>query len=525
MSNAVAAMRQNYLFLLFFVTFLRKIYAWDKPCLTRQANTSYVCVCSATYCDEVTREKPKLGTFYTYTTTQDGLRFEKSFNLLTQYVDDSSEAYGDCNILEVDPYTRYQTIEGFGGAVTDSAGINWKSLKDLRLRKNLVESYFGRSGIGYNMIRVPVGGCDFSTRPYAYNELPVNDAKLGNFSLAFEDYEFKIPLIQEAMKTSLEPIHLVASTWSPPLWMKDPSEISGLNRLREQFYQTYADYHLKFIQKYAEKDIPIWAVTTTNEPLSGIMSLGHNNGLGWTTKGMGKWIANNLGPTLRKSPFNVKILVGDDMRFTVPLWFNTVLDDTPEALDFIDGIAVHFYYDDTNPPSLLNEPLQKYPGKFVIYTEACNGIQTTPPVLLGSWERAIKYLKNIIEDLNYNVVGWIDWNMCLNSEGGPNYISNFVDSPIIVFPERGEFIKQPMFYALGHISKFFTRGSQRIEINRQKCCNVDNVAVVTPDDTIVVVLYNGDNKHIEISIKLGDGIAAVVLPPNSIVTVELPNFV
>jgi glucosylceramidase len=91
------------------------------------------------------------------------------------------------------------------------------------------------------------------------------------------------------------------------------------------------------------------------------------------------------------------------------------------------------------------------------------------------------------------VVGWIDWNLCLNAQGGPNWAKNYVDSAIIVYPEKQEFIKQPMFYAIGHFSKFIPRGSRRIAVTEKKpllYSSVENVAVVTPDNTLVAVLYN-----------------------------------
>ncbi|RVE40426.1 hypothetical protein evm_014924 [Chilo suppressalis] len=117
----------------------------------------------------------------------------------------------------------------------------------------------------------------------------------------------------------------------------------------------------------------------------------------------------------------------------------------------------------------------------------------TQKVILGSWDRAKSYITDILQDLNYNVVGWIDWNLCLNAQGGPNWVENFVDSPIIVFPENKEFVKQPMFYALGHFSKFLPRGSQRIKVNQRtppRSSPVDNVAFLTTRNTVVVILYN-----------------------------------
>ena len=54
------------------------------------------------------------------------------------------------------------------------------------------------------------------------------------------------------------------------------------------------------------------------------------------------------------------------------------------------------------------------------------------------------------QDLNHWVTGWLDWNLALDMNGGPNWANNQVDSPIIVDAERDLFYKQPMFYHLGH---------------------------------------------------------------------------
>lgn len=55
--------------------------------------------------------------------------------------------------------------------------------------------------------------------------------------------------------------------------------------------------------------------------------------------------------------------------------------------------------------------------------------------------------------MSHWVSSWIDWNIALDMTGGPNWIDNFVDSPIIVNSRLDEFYKQPMFYVLGHFSK------------------------------------------------------------------------
>ena len=91
--------------------------------------------------------------------------------------------------------------------------------------------------------------------------------------------------------------------------------------------------------------------------------------------------------------------------------------------------------------------------------------------------------------MNHWGIGWIDWNLVLNRQGGPNWIDNYVDAPIIVNPETDEFFKQPMYYALKHFSRFVERGSVRININNN-LSNVKSTAFVTPSNEVVVVLYN-----------------------------------
>lgn len=104
-----------------------------------------------------------------------------------------------------------------------------------------------------------------------------------------------------------------------------------------------------------------------------------------------------------------------------------------------------------------------------------------------------------MQNLSHWVTGWIDWNIALNKNGAPNWAKNFVDSPIIVMPETDEFYKQPMYYAIGHFSKFVPRNSQRIQstvFNDNE--DVKQIAFLTPDQRIVIVFINGLIKQISI---------------------------
>ncbi|XP_059054093.1 lysosomal acid glucosylceramidase-like [Achroia grisella] len=514
-----------YIKLLFilFVIFYAESFNNDKKCAARPYfNKSVVCVCNATYCDEVTREEIACGQYIWYTSSKAGKRFEKYVSSL-QYFPPSVEY--QYSTLELDLNTRYQTVEGFGGAVTDAVGINWLNLTNPQLKQHFINSYFSDKGLQYSMMRVPIGGSDFSTHVYAYNEYPENDVKLSNFSLTYEDYTYKIPFIKAASAVAKTPIHIVSSTWSPPKWMKNTHKFLGISRLKEEFFQTYADYHKKFIEKYEEEGIPIWGITTTNEPLDGAAMPPKFNCLGWTVQTFGQWIKDNLGPTIKNWKPEVNILAVDDQRLAIPLWFDAVVDWNPGSLKYVDGIAVHSYMNKYIPPDILTRTQELYKNQFILTTEFCEGAMPwqQPKVDLGSWDRAVTYILNILEDLNYNLIGWIDWNLCLNSEGGPNWVQNFVDSPVIVFPERGEFVKQPMFYAMGHFSKFIPRGSIRIQVKELSNATINNVAFITPYNTVVVVLYNDKSVNRLIRLKLGIKQASVLVEADSVTTVEIPN--
>ncbi|CAH0696871.1 unnamed protein product [Spodoptera exigua] len=390
-------------------------------------------------------------------------------------------------------------------------------------------SYCGDSGIQYNMLRVPIGGTDFSTHGYAYNELPENDVTLSNFTLAYEDYEYKIPMIKACMKAASAPIHIVSATWSPPIWMKTNDAYSGHSKLRKEYRQTYADYHYKFLEHYAAEGIPVWGVSISNEPLHASVNYipAKINNMGWTLDEMSEYVMENLGPTLRGNNSNfkhVKIIAGDDLRFTITLFWNTFVAVYPETLEYLDGAAVHYYMSAYVPAAILSKAMEGYPGKFVLATEICAGAlpSDTVKVDIGSWSRAQLYVNDIMQNLGNDVIGWLDWNMCLNTEGKPSYIGSSVDSPILVNAEDGEFYKQPMFYAIGHFSKFVPRGSRRIRVNVDCGTEIQNIAFLTPDNTVVVVIHN-EGPEETVRLRLGDKEAELIINANSITTVEMLN--
>lgn len=50
-----------------------------------------------------------------------------------------------------------------------------------------------------------------------------------------------------------------------------------------------------------------------------------------------------------------------------------MLRTNPKALDYIDGVGVHYYADKVVPASILNVVSETHPDKFILATEACEG--------------------------------------------------------------------------------------------------------------------------------------------------------
>ncbi|XP_049888139.1 lysosomal acid glucosylceramidase-like [Pectinophora gossypiella] len=529
----------------------------DLPCRERNVGIegrSVVCVCDANYCDTITRVVPDPGTFVIYTTSSAGQRFAKSFGVIQTdpdpepepedteedgddggddgsegdtddvVVNDEEETAAPRNVsLRIYTNRRFQYVEGFGGSVTDAASLNWRDLSDGAQAK-MIETYFGEKGIEYNMIRIPIAGCDFSTHPYTYNEYPWGDAALSNFSLAPEDLFYKLPMIRRALRVSTDEIKITASAWSPPIWMKTNERITGFGQLRPQYYQAFADYHLRFIEEYNKANVKIWAITTTNEPINGIVPLAPFNSLGWLPSQMARWVANNLGPTIRNSQFNNTLILGiDDQRYLLHYYLEGMRREDPRAVDYLDGIAIH-YYGNFFHPRILTNIQRRVPGKILLSTEACEGAMPwhANRLEIGSWARARRYARYIMQDLNNYVVGWIDWNLCLSPTGGPNWANNFVDSPILVFKDQDEFIKQPMFYAMGHFSKFIPRGSRRIRMARRSLATVQNVAFLNPSGNIVVVVQNTATNERNVRIRISNTrFVEFTMEPLSIKSIEI----
>ena len=215
--------------------------------------------------------------------------------------------------ININRTATFQKIIGFGGAFTGAVSHNLKELLSSNLQNYVYESYYSnQKGNGYNLMRFPIGGCDFDVEPWAYNEFPEYDPFLTGFKqLDKRDIE-KIDQVNQLKKvTGNHDIKIIGAAWSPPRWMKTNGEWSGFSALRDEYYQTWADYHVKYLELMHDSNFSFWAVSTGNEPLNGVAfpMFVKFMSLGWMPKEQGKWLGENLGPAMKSSSKTSQIKV------------------------------------------------------------------------------------------------------------------------------------------------------------------------------------------------------------------------
>lgn len=440
--------------------------------------------------------------------------------------------------IQLLPDEKYQTITGFGGSFTESSAylLNQLSLKNRHL---ILDAYFGSEGAKYSLTRTHINSCDFSLSNYSYAPV-AGDTALENFSIA-EDQDDIIPMIKEAMAISEDGFKILSSPWTAPPWMKDNKHWCG-GKLLPEYYDTWALFFSKYIDAYKNEGIDIWGLTVENEPL------GNNSNwesMHYTPEEMVEFVSNHLGPKLSADNHDVKILGYDQNRDELKEWADIMYKDE-ESSKYFDGMAIHWYastYD--YMPDVLQYTHDKAPNKLMIQSEACVDAEVPhwnddawywkKEATDWGWDWApddqkhlhpkyvpvYRYARDIIGCLNNWVQGWVDWNMVLDRQGGPNWANNWCLAPVIVDPEKDEVYLTPMYYTLAHFSKYIRPGAVRIGFeNSDK--DLMMTAAQNPDGSIALVLLNMTLESKNMKLSLGDRSVNIQISGQAIQTVVIP---
>jgi len=439
------------------------------------------------------------------------------------------------SIIKLDPDQKFQKITGFGGSFTEaSASLLNRLSKDKR--DTVIQAYFSEKGANYSLTRTHMNSCDFSLSQYSYSPVE-DDIHLEHFTIK-EDQEDLIPMIKDALKVSKDGFKIIASPWTAAPWMKDNNAWVG-GKLLPKYYDTWALFFSKYINAYKKEGIDIWGFTVENEPL------GNNSNwesMHFSPDEMTNFVQNHLGPKLEKDTHQVKILGFDQNREDLKEWVDSMYQIEASS-NYFDGTAIHWYAStyEVYAKELLYAH-NKAPSKYLIQTEAC--IDSQIPVWKDDawyWRKEAtdwgfdwaqekdkhlhpkyapvnRYARDIIGCLNNWVDGWVDWNMVLDTQGGPNWFKNWCIAPVIVDPKKDEVYFTPLYYTMAHFSKYIRPDATVIGLENSDI-ELKVTAAENTDGSIAVVVFNEGTTQKSFKLSLGENESTITISAQAIQTI------
>lgn len=377
--------------------------------------------------------------------------------------------------IDVDTATKYQSIDGFGFALTGVSAYLINHLPS-NSRDALLRELFStdENSIGVSYLRISIGASDLSSSVFSYDDLPSGqtDVNLDKFSLEKETADL-IPVLKSILLINPK-IKILGSPWSPPVWMKSNKNSVGGSLLPE-YYNAYARYFVRYINEMKLQGIRIDAITVQNEPLNP----GNNPSMSMSAVEQANFIKSSLGPEFEAAGITTKLILYDH-NCDKPDYPLSILGDADVA-KYVDGSAFHLYGGDISALSTVHNA---FPDKNVYFTEQWVGRDGNfggdlqwhmQNVLIGSMRN---WSRNVIE-----------WNLAWNPSNDPKPVG-CPDCEGALSITTG-YSRNVSYYIIAHASKFVPAGSVRVATNTPP--DLLNVAFQTPEGKKVLIVFNNSS--------------------------------
>jgi glucosylceramidase len=412
-----------------------------------------------------------------------------------------AQAEAGPNSIVLSPEKKHQEILGFGAAFTDTSCYMFNQLS-VSVRAELFRTLFDPSEMGLNVCRTCIGSPDSAAAVYSYDDGEV-DPELKRFSIE-HDREYILPILREARGVNSD-LFLFSSPWSPPGWMKSNGSMLG-GCMRHTYMPSYANYLLKFLRAYEAEGVPVQAVTVQNE-----VDADQDGGMpacAWPQDYEADFVTMHLGPLFERSGAKTKIWIIDH---NYNLWGRAMGElETPDMLKYTNAVAWHGY---EGEPEWINRVQDAFPDVEMYWTEG--GPDYTSPDYLTEWADWGRVFTGILQNCCRSITAW---NFATNEHGRP-YVgigSSGVGGAMIIDSRTKSISYSGMFWALGHFSRFVRRGARRID-SQSPAKQLYHCAFENPDGSLVAVITNPAPRR-TCELRLGNRVAIVVLPGNSVVT-------
>ena len=379
-------------------------------------------------------------------------------------------------IIDVDDTKTFQTIDGFGFAVTGGSAQLLMRM-DPASRAAILHELYADDGnnIGSSYIRVSVGASDMNDHVYSYDDMPEGqtDPAMAKFSLD-PDRADVIPVLKEILAINPK-IKILASPWSAPLWMKTTGVARG-GVLKPEYFAAYAEYFVKYVQGMQAAGIPIDTLTIQNEPLNEK----NTPSMLMLESEQEDFIKNHLGPAFKKAGIKTKIVLYDH-NLDHPLYPLTILRD-PGANKYIDGTGFHLY---GGTVDAMTQVHNEFPNKNIYFTEQSVTEHSGSPDINLS-KPVARIIIGVSRNWSKNI---LLWNLAADPQNGPHTNDGGCTGCVGAITIDGDKVtRQVAFYTLAHASKFVRPGSVRIGSNDLE--QLPNVAFKTPKGEKVLIVSN-----------------------------------
>jgi glucosylceramidase len=409
-------------------------------------------------------------------------------------------------VIEVDHRREFQSVVGWGAAMSDAAAYLIQTKLSAAQREALLKELFGREpGIGLSFVRIPMGASDFSRSHYSYDDRPAGetDSTLTHFSIDVDRAE-KIPALKRAIAINPQ-LKLVGSPWSAPGWMKSTGSLIKGSML-PQYYGAFAEYFRRWIEAYETEGLPIFAITLQNEPH---FEPDNYPGMRLSPAERAVIIGRSIGPLFSKRGIRAQIWDWDH-NWDQPESPLAVLADSV-AQRYVAGVAWHCYAGDISAQTAVHD---KHPNKDAYFTE-CSGGQWAPV-----WADNLKW--NVSTMVIGNARGWARgvalWNLALDENHGPHRGGcGDCRGVVTIYSTTGEITRNPEYYALAHASRFVRPGAVRIGSSAPN--GFETVAFRNADDrSTALIVLNTTTSVRQFAVRAGGRTFTTSLPAGSVAT-------
>ncbi len=448
----------------------------------------------------------------------------------------------ESGVVNIYPDIEYQTIEGFGGAMTETSAYLLSKMAP-EVRKSLLQSYFSRGGHNLKFVRVHLDSCDYSLEEYQAVEDPMADPELKTFSIK-RDKMYIIPMLKEVLELTGGDISVMISPWSPPACWKtppvkrkndasvygmlnlppvpdEPSRCNG-GSLKPEFYASWAKYMIKFVKAYLDEGIPVRMLSVQNETIAAT----NWDSCVWTSEQEKVFLRDFLYPELKAAGLSEKIglFIWDHNKERVLERATEIIDD--ETRGMIAGVAFHWYSGDHfEAVRMLHE---KYPEKILLMSECCEPGQMGGRIMFSrsvttagtkELKEALHYAHDIIGNINAGMQRWIDWNLIVDKNNGPRHVPGGFTATVIA-NDDGSYREKMSFSYVRHFAGYIAPGAKRIGFSR---CSDDfeMTAAKNPDGTLTAVFLNKNETDAGFAIRIEGNVIRIELPAKTISTVVI----